>query len=292
MSGAQGETAFDESVFDQPDADAAVITADKAPAGDAGTEPAAKADPRSQITEAAKKNGWAGKEDWKGDEADWLDAPEFILKAVGEVLPSMRQALDDAKGEVKDLKAAVRESVKHLTKARQDGYEQRSRELQDELARSTEANDIAAVRAVTKDIVALEREVRDEPAEDDAPEPLPEFLSWKEENPWFGKDAAMTAAASALGEEVLAEGYTGKAQIKETDRRLREKFPGLYAKPTNPNRALPGSVEGAGQARRQGGKSFSDMPREHQEMCLDMMKRTKSITKENYAREFFAEEKQ
>src|SRR5690349_10215339 len=56
-------------------------------------------DPRAKINDTAAKIGWSGKEDWKGDPADWLDAPEFILKAAGEVLPSMRKSLEDAKTE-------------------------------------------------------------------------------------------------------------------------------------------------------------------------------------------------
>lgn len=255
-------------------------------------KPAAK-EPKSQIADTAKKIGWAGKDDWKGDPADWIDAPEFILKAAGEVLPSMRKSLEDAKTEIAGLKAAVKTSIKHISKARQDGYEQRGRELQAELDAYAKAGDVDNVRAVTKDIVALEKEVREEPepdkaAEDEAP---PEFIAWKEENPWFGKDKALTAACAAIGAEANAEGYTGKAQIKEVDRRLREQFPTKFAKAENPNRQLPGAVEPGGGPRRQGGKAFSDMPKEHQDMCLDLMKQSKSITKENYAREFFAEEK-
>lgn len=256
---------------------------------DADEAPAAK-EPKSQIADTAKKIGWAGKGEWKGDPGEWIDAPEFILKAAGEVLPSMRKSLEDAKEEIKGLKAAVKTSIQHISKARQDGYEQRSRELQTELAQYAAAGDVDNVRAVTKDIVALEKQVEEEVA--GAPAADPAFDAWREENPWFGKDKALTAATAALGDEVLAEGYTGKAQIREVDRRLREQFPDKFAKPENPNRRQAAAVEGGTIVRRQGGKTFSDMPKDAQAMCLDLMKLSKAVTKEAFAREHFAAQEQ
>jgi hypothetical protein len=281
MSADQAED-FDESVFDA-----------KAPEGEAKPEPEAKApEPRSQIETTAQKIGWAGKEDWKGDPGDWIDAPDFILKAAGEVLPSMRKSLEDAKEEIKGLKKAVKTSIQHISKARQDGYEQRSRELQAELAQYAEAGDVANVKAVTKDIVALEKEVRAEPEAEEAPEGSPEFTAFREENTWYGKDKALSAAFDVLCQEVAAEGYsTPKVGLKEAMTRLKAEFPTKFAPAENPNRRLPGAVEAPGMPRRSAGKTFSDMPKEHQDMCLDLMKQSKSITKENYAREFFAEEK-
>lgn len=286
-------------VVDDAALDAAAMAAMEAPEPDSAAQgadeqdeaPAAK-EPRSQIADTAKKIGWAGKDDWKGDPGDWIDAPEFILKAAGEVLPSMRKSLEEAKGEIAGLKAAVKTSIKHISKARQDGYEQRGRELQDELERFAAAGDVANVKSVTQDIVALEKEVREDPLEPEVEAPPEEFTSWQAENPWYGKDEALTAACDAIGKKVFTEGYQGPAQVKEVDRRMREKFPALYAKAENPNRKLPGAVEGLGTARRSGGKSFSDMPRDAQEMCLDLMKLSKAVTKEAFAREHFAAQEQ
>jgi hypothetical protein len=292
MSGAQAEPDFDESVFegaagaDTPPAD------DKAQAGAAGDEGEATSDtPRLQIEAAAKGVGWAGKEDWKGDPAAWIDAPEFILKAVGEVVPSMRLSLEKAKEEIAGLKKSVKASIQHLSKARQEGYEQRGRELQAELEAAAAVGDVGGVRTATEGIVALEKEVAAAPAETeaDAADVLPEFAAWQAENPWFGKDKPLTAATAEIAAEVLAEGYTGKAQVKEVDRRVREAFPGKFAKPENPNRAGASIVEGLGSARRGTGKAFSDMPKEHQEMWAEM-NRLHPMTKENYAREYFAGE--
>lgn len=287
MSGAQGEAAFDESVFD-----GAAAAGDAPPDVAANPEHDEKADakaetPGSQIEETARKAGWSGKDEWKGDPADWLEAPEFILKAVGDVLPSMRKSLEKANDEIKGLKAAVKQSIAHMSKADERAYTKAKAELQAELNAATDKNDILAI---TQEMVDLEKEVAERPKPDTTPEAPEWFTKWREDNAWYGADEAMSAATDAIGKKVFEEGYTGPAQAKEVDARLRAKFPGFFAKPTNPNRNGPAVVEGGGSAPRRGGKSFSDMPRDAQEMCADLMKLSKAITRENYAAQYFASE--
>lgn len=284
MSEAQAEAAFDESVFDAP-AEEAKPDAAAAPALEA--EKPKAADPKAKIEEIAKKIGHAGKDDWKGDPADWLDAPEFILKAAGEVLPSMRKSLEKANEEIAGLKKAVQTSIAQMSKAEAKGRQQALLEIQDRIDAAASAGDVQAVRDATDELVDLSKE--DVPAAQAPTEP-PELTAWKADNPWFGTDKPLTAAAIALGNEVFEEGYSGKAQAKEVDRRLREQFPDKFKPAENPNRRLPGTVEGGGGLPRRGGKSFSDMPKDNQEMCLELMKQSKAITKENYAKNYFAED--
>lgn len=287
MTPAQAEADFDESVFETPAGEGGTAAA---PAAEGPKEGPKATTPGAQIEDTARKAGWSGKDDWKGDPADWLEAPEFILKAVGDVLPSMRKSLEKANEEISGLKRSQKVAIAHLSKARQEGYEQRSRELQAELESAASVGDVGGVNAATKGIVALEKEVAAAPVEAEAPEEPAEFVAWKGDNPWFGKDKPLTAATIEISNEVFAEGYTGKAQIKEVDRRVREAFPGKFEPPTNPNRNLASVVEGAGGVRRATGKAFSDMPKDHQEMWADMNK-LHPMSKENYAREYFAQEK-
>lgn len=273
--------AIDESVFDAPEEETPETV--ETPSTDA------KPDALSQISEVASTIGWIDKADWKGAEDAWTDAPTYILKAAGEVLPSMRKSLEKAETEIKGLKSAVATSVSHLTKARREGYEQRSRELQSELAKFAEAGDVDSVKAVTADIVSLEKDVIAETV-DHTPTPQPDFAAWKGENDWYGTDRALSAAFDAICAEVLEEGYsTPKVGLKEATTRLKAQFPSKFAVAENPNRKLPGSVEAPSGQRKNVGKTFDDMPKEHQTMCLDMMRQSKHITKANYAKEFFSE---
>src|SRR4051812_40344458 len=150
MTPAQGEADFDETVFDTPAGDPAPVETPKAadPAPVADDEPQA-ATPVSQIEETARKAGWSGKDDWKGDPADWLEAPEFILKAVGDVLPSMRKSLEDAKGEIAGLKKAVKTSIDHLSKAEERAYAKAMTDIQARIDQAAAIGDVAGVREAT-----------------------------------------------------------------------------------------------------------------------------------------------
>ena len=61
--------------------------------------------------------------------------------------------------------------------------------------------------------------------------------NWAERNTWFGNDRVMTAAAYALHDELISEGYnaSGDDYYKELDRRVRSEFPQKFTakKPTS-----------------------------------------------------------
>ena len=61
--------------------------------------------------------------------------------------------------------------------------------------------------------------------------------NWAERNTWFGNDRVMTAAAYAIHDELISEGYnaSGDDYYKELDRRVRSEFPQKFTakKPTS-----------------------------------------------------------
>lgn len=231
--------------------------------------------------------GWKPQSEFKGPAEKFVSAADYVERGK-TIMPFLRRELAGAYKKIESLEKAVGESVKHISRAEQRAYEQARKDLEADLEAAASAGSAADVKAITKEIVDLEKQVvagaRAEPEEP------PELTAWKEDNPWFGKDKALTAATIAISEDVLADGYTGKAQVKEVDRRLREAFPDKFAKPTNPNRQLAGAVEGGGSPRRPAGKSFSDMPAEAQAYC-DELVRSKVLTREQYVKKYFEESK-
>jgi hypothetical protein len=255
----------------------------------AETPPAAEAKPdtaRTGIENAAKQSGWAPKDQWKGDPDEWIDAPEFILKAVGEVLPSMRKSLQDSKAEVASLKKAVNTAVQGMSRAEKRGYDAAVRDIQARLDNAAAAGDVQGVRDATDEMVELTKEVTAAPkAADDPAEADPEFEAWAEENPWWSTDKVMKAAAVAIANEVEEEtGLTkGRRFYAEVTKRVKEAFP---AKFENPNRARPGTVEAPGATLRKQGKSFNDLPADAKAMCLEFEK-DKIMTRDQYVKGFF-----
>lgn len=267
---------------------------------DGAPEPDAPAPQTDNQTDApsyedrAMAMGWTPQSQFKGDPEKWVDAETFVKRGE-EFLPFLRannrrleQALERANSKIEEMDKGLKTAIAQLSKADQRAYVKAKADLEAELEQYAAAGNAEAVKAVTKDIVELERETV---AKVDAGESNPDFDAWREANPWFGKDKAMTAACAAIGEEVLAEGYTGKAQIREVDRRIREEFPHKFAKPENPNRTVPAAVEGVGATARPRGKTYSDLPPDARQMCDELCRdMPKLMNRDKFVKDFFAQE--
>lgn len=263
-------------------AEDAIIEADE-PVNDATADDQAT---EQEDTEAeARAMGWKPLDGFKGDATKFVDAAEYVRRGK-EIMPFLRKELAASNAKIAKLEKAIDHSIKHISRAEQRAYEQAKRDLEAELDQATEAQDAKAVREITQDIVKLEKQVTAEAPAEAGDEP-PEFAAWKEDNPWFGKDKALTAACAALGDEALAEGFTGKALVKEVDRRLREEFPAKFAKPENPARRQAAAVEGGGSAPRRTGKTYADLPQDAKQMCDELCKDIPTMTREKYVKGYF-----
>lgn len=254
-----------------------------APEGGEQAEHDASGGDEGAVEAEALAMGWKPESQFKGPKDKFVSAAEYVERGK-TIMPFLRKELVRRDREIEGLKKAVNSSIQHISRADERAYVKAKADLEAELALYAEAGDKANVKSVTDDLIKLERERAAAPkAADDTP---PEMQAWMDENPWYGTDKAMTAACDAIGQEAFAEGYTGKAQIAEVDRRIRDAFPGKFAKPTNPNRNLPGAVEGVGApARGRGGKTYADLPAEARQMC-DELVRDKILTREQYVKTY------
>lgn len=240
--------------------------------------------------------GWTPKAQFKGDPEKWVDAETFVKRGE-EFLPFLKannrrleQALERANAKLEQMDKGLKGAIQQLSKADARAYTKARADLEAELEQYAAAGNTEAVKAVTKDIVELERETAAKPeANDDAPPP--EMQAWMGDNPWYGKDKALTAATNAIADDVYAEGYRGPAQVKEVDRRVRESFPEKFAKPENPNRRQAATVEGGGNPIRPAGKSYSDLPADARQMCDELVRdMPKLMTREKFVRDYFSQE--
>lgn len=235
--------------------------------------------------------GWTPKEQFKGDPDKFVDAETFVKRGE-EFLPFVKAnnkrleaALDRQTKETEKLKTTLAQFSEHHSKTEAKAYERAMRELQGQIAASAAAGDVQGVMNATDELSELRAEAKagnTAPVQADEP---PELTEWKAENKWFGTDKALTAATIAMGEEAVSDGFSGKALIKEVDRRLKAEFPNKFE---NPNRKLPGAVEGSGAAPRRAGKTYSDLPPEAKSACDDFTKRIPGFTREQYVKDFFS----
>lgn len=242
------------------------------------------------VEDRARDMGWRPKEEFKGDESRWVDAETFVKRGE-EILPILKansrkdkEALDAAKAEIAEMKATFAEFRQYHSKTEQRAMEKAKKELEREMAEAVEAGDHKAVREIAADMAALSQNVQTDA--DGNPYQTPDHAKtlsqWKGENPWFQSDPVMTAAASAIADELEASGVKGADQLAEVAKRMRAEFPHKFQ---NERRSAPAAVEGSTTPRK-AGKSAADLPPEAR---AQMNKWVKSglLTEKQFLKDYF-----
>lgn len=259
------------------------------------TDQAIEADAGQQaepsMEDRARDMGWRPKEEFKGDETRWVDADTFVKKGE-EILPIIRANAKKVEAENASLKAdmaALKKDVAtfraHHSQTEQRAYQRALRDLEERQADAVHANDLNAVKEITKEIADLSRDVRTDDSGDPyaSPDHAKAVSSWKAENVWFGSDAAMTGAANAIANELEQQGVKGAEQLAEVAKRIRAEFPHKFE---NERRKAPAAVEGSTPTRK-AGKTWADLPPEARSTA-DRWVKSGLVTKETYLRDYFS----
>lgn len=285
-------SALADAAADLPDADDAPKPADtpaKAPesAADGQSEPA------RDFTAEAKAQGWTPETEYHG-KRPWVDAETFVRRGE-ELAPflqannkALEKALKERDAELKAIRKTLEEFGEHHSKTEERAYKRVLAELTTRQAEAVENNDVTAVRAITEEISDLKAEAKAAPKVQPA-DPNADFNAaygpWLEANAWFETDKAMKAYATTLYGD-FAEHVPPDRRLAEITKAVKAEFPHKF---TNPNRDLPGTVEGAPNGGRPPrGKSYSDLPPEAKAICDDFVKSIKGFTRERYVKDYFA----
>lgn len=252
-----------------------------------------------QVESQAREMGWRSKEEFRGDEAKWVDAATFVEK--GEhVLPIVRATADRLRGdltrtnsELASVRQALVESqktIETLERYHQDDVKQKvekAREkLKAELVAANQSGDHVAVADITEEMTRLN--AAEVTAEANPPQKKsngdgrpatvvdhtnhPEFIAWKNDNPWFLADPAKTALAYAATDRLRAAGdtRTGRAFLDAVSVEMANDVARLAGRPA-PSK-MEGGRGGAGSGNGGGGggaraKTYADLPADAKAAC-------------------------
>lgn len=243
------------------------------------------------IEDRAKEMGWRPLSEFKGDESRFVDAETFVKKGE-EVLPIVRanakkaeEALAKANAEIAEMKDSFKEFRKYHSQTEQRALDRARKELEREMSEAVEAKDHRAVREIAADMAALSKDVQtdDQGNPYQSPDHAKTLNAWRGENPWFGADSVMTAAANAVANELEQSGVKGAEQLAEVAKRMRAEFPHKFE---NANRRTPAAVEGSTPTRKPG-KTWADLPPEARAIADKWVKQG-LVTKETYVKDYFA----
>lgn len=249
-----------------------------------------------QIETQAREMGWRPQEEFKGDAGKWVDAKTFvekgehvlpIVKATNErlrndltrtntELSTIKQALADSQKTIQALEKYHQDDVKQkVEKARADlkaqlvaakkaGDVEGEVELTEELGRLNTADAAAAAAAITDTKVVKTNEQQ---AVDYTQHP--DFVAWKNDNPWFLTDRTKTIIANDVTDRLRANGdtRTGRAFLDAVAVEVTKEVARLGGGGRSSPR-VEGSRGGAGgTTNTDRAKTYADLPADAKAAC-------------------------
>jgi len=250
----------------------------------------------------AKKMGWVPKEQFRGDEAKWVDDETFVergknmIPLLKENIERMSTKYGAVENELRELKKTTGEFIEFSKQSEERAYNRAKKQYEKEIValkaqqkQAVAAGDTATYEHLEQKMESLEPPEKPEikvetktEKQTDTPVETPELKAWKADNPWFLTDKKMAKFAIAIEEDVASEN-PGKSQVellKIITNEVKTRFPDKFK---NPNREKGDSVDtGSSESRTKGSKKrgFDDLPKDAKDAFKKFEAMAKSAGKE------------
>ena len=188
----------------------------------------------------AREQGWKPKEEYEGEETKWRPAKEFVER--GELFGK----IDHMGKELKETRKALKMLQEHHSKVKETEYNNALRELKTLQKKHLEEGNSDAYLEATELLTDLkaEQKAREVVGENTTPQPDPRFISWTQENKWYGTNKEMRDFADTVGMGFANRnpGIDPEDVLTYVSKEVKARFKDAFV---NPNRSKPSSVEGA-----------------------------------------------
>lgn len=187
------------------------------------------------VEQRALEQGWKPKDQFEGDEADFIDAAEFVRR--GELFAK----IDKQNKEIKVVREALDALKQHHSKVKEVEYQRALKALKAQRDAALVDGDSAKFLELEEQMetVKAEKAVLDQENRQVVTEPQvpPQLENWMQKNSWYQSNKAMTALADRIGAECRSKGYTLDQALREIDAEVRKEFPERFTvrKPVGPD---------------------------------------------------------
>jgi hypothetical protein len=228
----------------------------------------------SPVEVRARELGWRPKDEFSGDEDNFVDAKEFVQRQ------PLFEKIEHQSRELKNVKKTLDALKGHYTQVREVEYQRALAALQASKAEAISEADGQRAVAIDAQIAKATnefqriRQVEETPTENDPAE----FVSWKNKNAWYEKDESMRMLADAYGVKLQREGLSPPEVLEAVTKRVKAEFPHKFV---NPNKANAPDVGVSGASSRSSSNErfeLSDMERS----IMNTLVRDGTMTKEQY----------
>lgn len=234
----------------------------------------------SEVEQKALDMGWRPKEEFDGNEEDFIDAKEFVNRK------PLFDKIESVSREAKTARKALEAFKQHYTKVKETEYQNALKELKASKKQALVDGDVDKFYAIEEQQEAIELEKKEFVQEQasiktDEPQVHPEFAQWIARNPWYETQPHMYAFAEQIGARlqgaVRAGTMTPQQVLKEIEKAVKEEFPNRFR---NPNKDKPSSTENPG--RKQTSTTTEVALTEIERNIMNTLVRGGHITKEKY----------
>lgn len=217
----------------------------------------------SSIEIKAIEQGWIPKEDFDGDDSEFIDAPEFVRR--GELFTK----IEKQSKELKAVRQAFEALRTHYTKVKEVEYDRAMKTLKEAKRQATVDGDHERALVLDEKIEEIRSEkdvVQREAAQTAVREPEeynPKFREWVSRNDWYESNKLMRKTADALGKDLYEEGYAPDEVLDLVEKEIRKEFSHKFQ---NPAAKRAPAVEGTTRGSPSKKDSFSMSPEEEKIM--------------------------
>lgn len=222
----------------------------------------------------ATEMGWRPKEEFDGDEVDFVDAKEYVQRA------PLFDTIKSSKKRIDKLEQTIKALTEHNQRIEESAYKRALNDLKAKQAEALEDGDLQQYHKIGTQIEEV-KENRPQPVKAEASPTNPAFDTWVEKNTWYNKSADMRAFADAIGINAHQDGHSPEEVLKIVEQKVRSTFPNEFR---NPNRERAG-VEGRSGTKANSAKEdnfqLSDMERN----IMNTLVRSGVMSKEEYVKQ-------
>lgn len=256
--------------------------------------------PDPAVVAKARAMGWQPKEEFRGSQDKWIDAPAFvergeqlmpILQANNRQLMGKVNALESQLAESNQRFAAAQSSLDELTAAnreiQQDRAKDKKAEILEGIRQARTDGDIDRENQLTDQLSEINVRLRSQqpktpkqngngqppPNQPSAPPPLSaEMQQWMNDNSWYGTDEVRTSVAHGVAEKLRKDpankGLLNRAFLDKVAEETSKILDGNQS--PSVDRVEGGRPSGGSGG---GGRSFNDLPQAAKDACLKQEKR-------------------
>jgi|SRR5215469_8270497 len=194
----------------------------------------------SPVEQEARDQGWVPKEDFKGDEHKWVDAPEFVRR--GELFAK----IESQNKKLKSMEDTLHQFKQHHDRVQENAYKKALADLKAKKKEALVEGDADLVISVDEQIqevreqaqIAQQRAAIEQHQAQQTEHP--DFTAFKVKNGWYESNSAMRAWADTRGVELARSGKSPSEVLRAVEKEVREEFPNRFE---NPNRSRASAVE-------------------------------------------------